>query len=290
MPEVTTHSPGAPSWVELSTTDESGALQFYSALFDWVDDPQPITDTWSYHMQKLNGLEAAAIYQQSQEEQGQGIPAHWNTYFTVADVDAVAAAIYQQSQEEQGQGIPAHWNTYFTVADVDAVAANVDKSGGAVLFGPMDVFDAGKMAMLQDPQGAAFAVWQPKQHIGARVKHDPGAMTWNELLTTDSHAATEFYLDLLGMERGQTMGPMDYTLLRCEGVDVAGVMEITPDMGTFPPHWAVYFGVSDVDVTVSQAQTLGASVIVPGTDIPEIGRFACLMDPQGAVFSVFTGA
>jgi predicted enzyme related to lactoylglutathione lyase len=258
MPEVTTHSPGAPSWVELSTTDESGALQFYSALFDWVDDPQPITDTWSYHMQKLNGLEAAAIY--------------------------------QQSQEEQGQGIPAHWNTYFTVADVDAVAANADKSGGAVLFGPMDVFDAGKMAMLQDPQGAAFAVWQPKQHIGARVKHDPGAMTWNELLTTDSHAATEFYLDLLGMERGQTMGPMDYTLLRCEGVDVAGVMEITPDMGTFPPHWAVYFGVSDVDVTVSRAQTLGASVIVPGTDIPEIGRFACLMDPQGAVFSVFTGA
>ena len=258
MPEVTTHSPGSPSWAELSTTDETGALHFYGALFGWEDDPQPITESWTYHMQRLNGLEAAAIYRQ-----GEG---------------------------EQNQGIPPHWNTYFTVENVDAVVEKVGATGGTVLFGPMDVFEAGRMAFLQDPQGAAFAVWQPKQHIGARVKHDPGAMTWNELLTKDSHAATKFYLGLLGMEEGETMGPMDYTLLRSQGVDVAGVMEITPDMGPVPPHWAVYFAVPDVDATVAQAQALGGGVMVPGTDIPDIGRFACLTDPQGAVFSIFNGA
>ena len=90
MPEVTAHPQGTPSWVELDTTDEIAAVAFYHALFGWEDDPQPITETWIYHMQKLNGLEAAAIYLQSEEEQGMGIPPHWKTYFTADNVDAVA--------------------------------------------------------------------------------------------------------------------------------------------------------------------------------------------------------
>ena len=64
MPEVTSHAPGTPSWFELSTNDENGALEFYSAIFGCVDDPHPIGENWLYHMQKLNGLEAAAIVQQ----------------------------------------------------------------------------------------------------------------------------------------------------------------------------------------------------------------------------------
>ena len=255
MPEVTAHTPGTPSWVELDTTDEIAAVAFYHGLFDWEDDPQPITETWLYHMQKLNGLEAAAIYRQSDEELSQGIPPHWTTYFTVADVDAVA--------EKAGQ------------------------IGGTVLFGPMDVFEAGRMAMLLDPQGAAFAVWQPKQHIGARVKADPGAMIWNELMTSDADAAIEFYGALLGMERGNTMGPMDYTLLRVADTEVAGVMKITPDMGPVPPNWMVYFATADVEASVAKAQSLGANVLVPPTDIPDVGRFATLTDPQSVPFSLF---
>jgi predicted enzyme related to lactoylglutathione lyase len=258
MPEVTAHAPGTPSWTELDTTDEVGALAFYGALFGWVDDPQPITETWSYHMQKLNGLEAAAIY--------------------------------QQSEEERGQGVPPHWNTYITAHDVDAVAEKAGETGGTVVFGPMDVFEAGRMAMLQDPQGAFFAVWQPKQHIGCRVKGEPGAMVWNELMTSDANAAIAFYGGLLGIERGETMGPMDYTSLRVQGSDVAGVLQITPDMGPVPSNWMVYFGVSNVDETVAQAESLGGTVIVPATDIPDIGRFATLTDPQGAYFSIFKGA
>ncbi len=258
MPEVTSHAPGTPSWPELGTTDAAAAMTFYNAIFGWQDDPQLMGENWFYHLQKLNGLEAAAIY--------------------------------EQGEEERSRRVPPHWNTYFTVEDVDAVVEKTVQAGGSLVHGPMDVFDAGRMAVLQDPQGAMFLVWKPKQHIGCRVKQEAGAMTWNELVTSDSTAAIEFYNSVLGTERGITMGPMDYTLLRAGGTEVAGVLQITEDMGPIPPHWAVYFGVDDVDQTVSKAQSLGADVYVPPTDIPEIGRFACLADPQGADFNVFKAA
>ncbi len=178
MPEVTSHAPGTPSWFELSTTDEKGALAFYGELFDWVDDPQPMGEDIFYHMQKLNGLEAAAIY--------------------------------QQQAEERDQGVPSHWTTYFTVTDTDEAISKIEQAQGTVLFGPMDVFTAGRMAMLQDRQGAAFAVWQPQDHIGCRVKGEPGAIAWNELLTTDPKDAADFYGRVLGVESAPMEGPMEY--------------------------------------------------------------------------------
>jgi len=233
-------------------------MEFYSAIFGWVDDPQPIYENWSYHMQKLNGLEAAAIY--------------------------------QQQAEERKLGVPPHWNTYFSVTNVDESVAKVQQAGGSLLFGPMDVFAAGRMAMLQDRQGAAFAVWQAEGHIGCRVKGEPVAIMWNELMTSDQTDATEFYTGLLGLGSGSMEGPMEYTLLKVSGDDVAGVMQITEDMGPVPPNWMVYFGVANVDDTTSQAEALGAIVLVPGTDIPGVGRFATIQDPQGAVFGMFTHA
>ena len=259
MPKVTRHSPGTPSWFELSTADEKGALDFYSALFAWVDDPQPIGENQFYHMQKLNGLEAAAIY--------------------------------QQQAEERNLGVPSHWNTYFTVTNVDEVVAKVQQANGTVLFGPMDVFTAGRMAMLQDRQGAAFAVWQPQDHIGCRVKGEPGSIAWNELVTTDAKDATDYYVSLLGVESAPMEGaPMEYTLLKVSGAEVAGVMQITADMGPVPPNWTVYFAVANVDDTAKEAASLGAALLVPGTDIPGVGRFATIQDPQGAVFGIFTPA
>ena len=261
MPEVTSHAPGTPSWAELDTTDEIGALSFYGSLFGWEDDPQEISPGWFYHMQKLNGLEAASMYRQSDEEREQNVPPHWNTYFTVNNVDETVEAIKEH--------------------------------GGTVVFGPMDVFEAGRMAFSQDPQGAYFAIWQANKHIGCRIKGEPGAMYWSELLTTDREAGIEFYVKVLGMERGFVMQPTEYAMLKAGGTEVCGVMQITPDMGEFPPHWTVYFGVNDVAATVEQAQSLGATVYVPSTDIvqaegqPPIGCFAAMADPQGAVFSVF---
>ena len=261
MPEVTSHALGAPSWAELSTTDEAGALSFYGALFGWEDEPNEMGPNWYYHMQKVKGHYACSIYQQGEEERSQNVPPHWNIYLTVNNVEEAAAAIGQ--------------------------------NGGSVVFGPMDVFEAGRMAMCQDPQGAFFAIWEPKQHIGAGIKGETGAMCWNELLTTDRNAAVEFYIAALGVERGEVMQPHEYAMLNAGGTEVAGVMQITPEMGGFPPHWSIYFGVDNADESVEKAQSLGATIYVPATDIvpvegqPAIGRFAALADPQGAVFNVF---
>ncbi len=261
MPEVTSHAPGTPSWAELSTTDDTGALAFYGALFGWEDEPNEIGPNWYYHMQKTQGQ--------------------------------YACSIYQQGEEERCQNVPPHWNTYFTVENVEDTMAKITGNGGQVVFGPMDVFDAGRMAMCQDPQGAHFAIWQPKEHIGARIKQEPGAMFWHELLTPDQGAAIDFYVAALGVERGLVMEQNQYHMLNAGGTEVAGVMQITPDMGQFPPHWTVYFGVENADEAVAKAQSLGATVYVPATDIipfegqPPIGRFATLGDPQGAAFSVF---
>lgn len=211
-----------------------------------------------YHMQKLNGLEAAAIY--------------------------------QQGEEEKGQGVPPHWNTYFTVDDVDQSAAKAKQSGATLFLEPMDVFDAGRMAYVQDPQGAMFALWQPKEHIGSRVKGETGAIMWNELLTSDTEDATKFYSGLLGLNSSKMPGPMDYTMLNVAETGVAGVMAITSEMGPVPPNWTVYFGVDNVDAAIKKAESLGGSIVVPAMDIPEIGRFAGLQDPQGAMFSVFQPA
>ena len=263
MPEVSEYAPGMPSWTELSTTDETGALSFYSAMFGWQDDPQEMGEgsNWFYHMQKLNGQ--------------------------------YACSIYKQREEERSQNLPPHWNIYFTVENVDESVETIKLNGGAVVFGPMDVFEAGRMAFCQDPQGAFFAVWQAKQHIGAGVRGEPGAMCWNELLTTDRSAAIEFYLAALGMEIGEVAGPMnDYAMLKAGGTEVVGIMEITADMPPMPPHWDVYFQVADIEASVAQAELLGATLYIPPTDIvkeegqPPVGRFAALSDPQGAAFSI----
>lgn len=164
------------------------------------------------------------------------------------------------------------------------------ESGATVMFGPMEVFDAGQAAMLQDPQGAVFALWQAKEHIGSRIKGETGALMWNELLTNDPVNATRFYTDLLGVTSSKMPGPMDYTLLNVGGTDLMGVMRISDEMGPVPPHWMVYFGSDDVDASAGKAESLGGSVMVPPADIPEVGRFAGLQDPQGAVFFVFQPA
>ena len=149
------------------------------------------------------------------------------------------------------------WNTYFTGANVDEVVAKVEQAKGSLLFGPMDVFTAGRMAMLQDRQGAAFAAWQPQDHIGVRVKGEPGAIMWNELLTSDPEDAIDFYRGMLGVDSAAMDGPMEYTMLKAAGTDVAGVMRITEGMGPVPPNWMVYFGVANVDDSCEKAVSLG---------------------------------
>jgi predicted enzyme related to lactoylglutathione lyase len=254
--EVTGYPQGAPCWFELSTTDEGAALRFYSAVFGWTDNPQPMGEGMgSYHQQQLRGLNVAAIS--------------------------------AQQPEEAQQGIPPHWSVYLAVTDVDAVARKVGPAGGQVIMEPLDVMEHGRMALIADPTGGMVGLWQARAHTGAQLIREPNTISWAELMTRDAPRATAFFEQVLGVT--SQVAPMEggapYTLLRANGQDAAGVMTMTPEMGQMPVVWGIYFEVDDTDRCVARAQELGATVLQPPTDIMP-GRFAMLQDPQGAVFGV----
>ena len=251
MPERKEYAPGTPSWVDLQTTDQAAAKSFYGALFGWNFDDLPIDESGDvvYSMARLQGLDVAAI----------------------APLGDMAAA-----------GVPPHWNSYITVSDVDASAAIAEKVGGSIIAPAFDVLDAGRMAVVADPTGAVFNLWQAKNSIGAQLVNEPGTFSWNELLTPDVPKAAEFYNKLLGWTSGSVEG-MEYTEFKLNGNSLAGAMN--PPMPGIPPVWTIYFATADTDATVAQAEKLGGSVMVPPTDIPP-GRFAVIADPQGAMFNV----
>ena len=119
----------------------------------------------------------------------------------------------------------------------------------------------------------------------AMVRH--GAFSWCELMTTDVQAATRFYTELLGWTTEEVPG-MSYTVVKTGDISIGGIMSIPPQGAGAPPHWGTYVTVDDVDATARKAQELGATTIVPLTDIPNVGRFYTFQDPQGAVISVIT--
>lgn len=255
MAFIEKHPHGHFCWLDLGTTDRVGAVGFYAKLFGWgsVDAP----------MEK-------DVY----------------TMFKLKDHDA--GAVYQLSPEMLSQGIPPHWLLYVSVDDVDAAAARVAPNGGQMLMGPFDVMTHGRMAVARDPQGATFAMWQAKSHSGIGIMDEAGAFCWPELNTTDAAGAIAFYSGVLGWghktdAQGLTAG---YNEWKVGDRPIGGMMQIRPEWGPVPSHWMPYFQVEDCDATVASAASLGAKTIMPPTDIPNVGRFSVLQDPQGAHFSI----
>ena len=116
-----------------------------------------------------------------------------------------------------------------------------------------------------------------------------GAFSWNELMTSDSAAAKAFYRKLLGWEMEEmNMENMIYTVVKADGDGIGGIMSIPPEASGTPPHWAAYITVDNVDQTANSAETLGGKIMVAPQDIPGVGRFAVIQDPQGAVISLIT--
>jgi hypothetical protein len=152
----------------------------------------------------------------------------------------------------------------------------------------MDVLDAGRMGLFADTTGAVFGVWQPGVHPGAGVVNEPGALCWNELVSTDPHASLAFYPAVFGwgVSALPPDGPLQYGEWQLAGRTIGGVMPKPPGVpAEVPSYWGVYFAVTDTDTAVARATELGATVLMPPTDI-EPGRFAVLTDPVGATFNV----
>ena len=256
MVEVSSHAPGNFCWIHLATTDAAASKDFYAQLMGWTYTDAPAGPDMVYTMAQKDGKNVVGLY----------------------EMDAGM----------REQGIPPHWESFIAVADVDAAVERVKAVGGSLIQEPFDVFDAGRTAVAVDPTGAVFALWQPKEHIGAQLVYQPGAMGWNELYTYQTAPASQFYADFLGWTATlERVGPeqQEYTVFKNGEQPVAGMMQIKPEWGEVPPNWSIYLGVDDCDASLQQAVSLGAEVIVPVTQEVNI-RFAFIKDPQGVYLGI----
>ena len=258
MGKRTSYEPGTFSWVELATVDVADAKRFYGGLFGWQFEDVPGPEGEPYSLARVEG-------------------------------DRVAGLTPQQPQQREA-GIPPHWFNYITVASADEAAERAKELGGTVHAGPFDVMQQGRMAVMADPTGAMFGIWEPRGSIGAERVNDPGTLTWNDLATNDVDAASEFYSGLFGwsVEKIDTGDAPPYWSISHEGGASdrnGGMRELTAGEEGIPPNWAAYFAVESVDETLAKAQDLGGSTLFGPLEVPT-GKFAAAADPQGAAFSV----
>jgi uncharacterized protein len=270
---------GVPCWVDTGQPDPEAAVEFYGGLFGWeFEDRMPADSPGRYFVAQLRGRDVAAV----------------------------------GSQPEQAPPTPG-WNTYVWVDSADDATAKVKAAGGNALMEPFDVLDAGRMAVLTDPEGAVFCVWQAKEHKGAQLVNEPGTWNFSELNTRDPEGAKAFYGTVFGWEAetldygdGQTtmwrlpgygdfLERRDPDLRRRMAADgapegfedaVAWLIPMTSDQhpDDVPPHWNVTFAVDDADAVADRAAKLGGQVRVPPFDAPFV-RMTVVSDPQGAAFT-----
>ena len=264
--------PGVPCWVDSSQPDPETAVAFYRGLFGWeFQDAMPAGSRGRYFVARLRGGDVAAI-----------------------------------GSLPEGAPAVATWNTYIWVASADETASKAQEAGGSTLTEPFDMTDAGRMAVLADPEDAAFSIWQPGRHKGARIVNEPGAVNFNGLHTRDVEAAKRFYGSVFGWGTVAIDGAELWTLpgygdhleerdpeLRARIAEfgaapgfedvVASINPIGDDESHVPAHWSVTFSIDDADELAARATELGGSVLVPPLDVPW-ARMTMIADPQGASF------
>ena len=273
MPERDGYIPGVPCFVDTNQPDPEGALAFYGGLFGWeFEDVMPSEADGKYFMGRIRGGDVAAV-----------------------------------GSVPDGAPPMAMWNTYVWVESADDSAAKARKAGGSVLMEPFDVMDAGRMAVLGDPEGAVFCVWEAKEHQGAKVVNEHGSLNFNRLATRDPEGAKAFYRDVFSWETLDLPAGVMWTLAGYgdhleEGIpglreqmagmgapdgfiDVVAAMDPIPDDDPdTPANWGVVFAVDDADATATTAKELGGEVLLGPIDAPWT-RMAVIKDPQGAIFA-----
>jgi predicted enzyme related to lactoylglutathione lyase len=273
MPERDGYPPGVPCWIDTTQPDPEAAVDFYSGLFGWeFENVMPPGSDGKYLTARIRGGDVAAV-----------------------------------GSVPEGAPPMATWNTYVWVDSAEETASKVQDAGGRIVSEPFDILDAGRMAVFTDPEGAAFCVWQAKQHKGARIVNEHGSLNFNDLNTRDVEGAKSFYGSVFGWETLELEGGFQaWTLpgygdylerddpeLRKRMSDtgapagfedvVASVNPIPDDQADTSAHWGVTFAVDDADAAAKTAGELGGNVIVPPFDAPWV-RMTVIADPQGATF------
>jgi uncharacterized protein len=294
VPERDGYIAGVPCWVDVSEPDPDAAVEFYGRLFGWeFEDVMPPGSEGEYLIARHEAASSSIFDTSGTKRRG--------------DVGAVRSIPDRAPPA-------AMWNTYFWVDSADEVASKVRDAGGRVITDPVDFTDAARVAVVTDPEGAAFGLWEAKGHKGARLVNDPGAPVFNVLNTRDAERATSFYGSLFGWRTGSIGGgAQGWTLpgygdwlerehhpglreqMAAAGAPdgfediVAGITPIADDQPNTPAHWSVTFAVDDADATAAKATALGGEVIVPPFDAPWSTstytiRVTLIADPQGAIF------
>ena len=270
---------GVPCWVDTGQPDPEAAVTFYSGLFGWeFEDRTPAGSPERYFVATLRGRDVAAV----------------------------------GSQSDQPPPRPV-WKTYVWVDSADETTARAREAGGTVLAEPFDVGDAGRMAVIADPQGAVLCIWQAKEHRGAQLVNEHATWNFSELNTRDPGGAQTFYRAVFGWQATTIVtGDGGYTMWRRpgygeylaerdpglrermagdgapEGFEDAVAWLIPMRNGQFPEdtpaHWSTTFAVDDADAIAERAEELGGKVLTPPFDAPWV-RMTVLSDPQGAVFT-----
>ena len=259
MTNVDKHPAGSFCWIELHTSDQNAAKSFYRTLFGWTPEDSPMGPNAFYTIFKLQGRDAAA-----------GCTLR---------------------PDETSMGVPPHWLIYITVDDVDASAAKAEQLGGKILAPAMDVMDAGRMAVVQDPTGAVFCLWRANKSAGIGIAQVHGTLCWADLSTPDPQRGAEFYSGLFGWHIGAD--PKDssgYLHIKNGEHFIGGVPPALHRQVGMPAHWMAYFQVDDVDASAAKAKQMGANFFLAPTTMEGVGRMAVIADPQGAVFSIFKSA
>lgn len=247
---------GMPSWVDLTTPDPVATVRFYAELFGW--DPWslgPADTTGGYVVFRFHGRDVAGV-----------------------------------SRSRAGQA--SSWTVYFGVRDADETEAAVVANGGSTLVPPSERPDGRRMALLSDPEGTVFGVWEADAHSDDDAMGSLGTMCWQQLMSRDVAGASAFYgavFDWVANRQASATpyGSSMYTVFSQAGRDMAGMVQIDPSWSPgLPAHWMVYFAVEDCDATAARAAELGGELSFGPAKLLDLGRTAVLGDPHGAVFSV----
>jgi predicted enzyme related to lactoylglutathione lyase len=257
----TSYEAGTFSWVELATPDPDDAKRFYGGLFGWDFEDD--------------------------DRLGRAVS------MTARLDDEAVAGITERPASPGARGVPPGWVSYVTVANADESALRAGDLGGTVHVEPFDVGSAARVAVVADPTGAVIGLWEARSSIGAERVNGPGCLTSNELATDDVDAASKFYRELFGwaIDEVDTGGGPRYWLIHGEGAlegRNGGMRELGPAAGGISPSWVPYFTTDSVGKALARADELGGATLMPATQIPA-GIIAAVLDPQGAVFSIFEG-
>ncbi|MFF4357328.1 VOC family protein [Streptomyces sp. NPDC001604] len=244
---------GSPNWIDLGSPDTDAAAAFYGAVFGW-QFASAGPEAGGYGFFQKDGKTVGALGPLSEE------------------------------------GAGSAWTTYFRSDDIQATARDVVAGGGTVRTEPMDVMGEGWMGQFTDPYGAQFAVWQPGRTKGLEKASEDNTLVWVELHVADPEAAIRFYAGLFGWRSQEMQAPgMTYRVLSIKDGDQqeGSFGGVAPLQGEGEEtRWVPYFAVADADAVVTKVQENGGSVLMPASDVPDVGRIAWLADPAQAVFAV----